>query len=85
MVEILEWVAPIATMIAAMLTAANLGARVTGYGFAIFAVASVCWSIIGLSSGQTNLLVTNGFLALVNAVGVWVGITVDYGDRCNNP
>lgn len=80
MVEILEWVAPIATMIAAMLTAANLGARATGYGFAIFAVGSVCWSIIGLTSGQTNLVVTNGFLALVNAVGVrrWLGRQAKY-------
>jgi hypothetical protein len=27
------WVAPAATMIAAMMTAANLGARVIGWGF----------------------------------------------------
>lgn len=58
-------------MIAAMMTAANLGARVTGGGFVVFTVGSVAWSIVGLSSGQTNLLATNGFLTLVNLVGVW--------------
>lgn len=65
------WIAPIATMIAAMLTAANLGARVTGWGFVIFTIGSVCWSIVGLRTGQTNLLATNGFLTLVNLVGIW--------------
>lgn len=58
-------------MIAAMMTAANLGARVTGWGFVVFVVGSVCWSLVGLSSGQTNLLATNLFLTLVNAVGIW--------------
>jgi hypothetical protein len=69
--DIAGWVAPAATMIAAMMTAANLGARVTGFGFVVFTIGSVAWSVVGLTSGQTNLVVTNGFLTLVNAVGIW--------------
>jgi hypothetical protein len=69
--EAAGWIAPIATMIAAMMTAANLGARVTGWGFVVFTIGSVGWSIVGASSGQTNLVATNGFLTLVNAVGIW--------------
>ncbi len=65
------WIAPIATMLAAMMTAANLGARVTGWGFVIFTIGSVGWSIVGISTGQENLLLTNGFLTLVNFVGIW--------------
>lgn len=65
------WIAPVATMIAAMMTAANLGARITGWGFVVFAVGSVAWSIVGISSGQTNLLATNIFLTFVNLVGIW--------------
>lgn len=65
------WIAPIATMIAAMMTAANLGARVTGWGFVVFTFGSIAWSVVGLGSGQNNLLATNGFLTLVNLVGVW--------------
>lgn len=65
------WIAPIATMIAAMMTAANLGARVTGWGFVVFTVGSIAWSLVGFSSGQTNLLATNVFLTLVNLVGIW--------------
>jgi hypothetical protein len=65
------WVAPIATMIAAMMTAANLGARVTGWGFVIFTIGSICWTLLGILTGQTSLIVANGFLILVNLVGIW--------------
>lgn len=58
-------------MIAAMMTAANLSARVTGWGFVVFTAGSVAWSVVGLSSGQTNLVATNGFLTIVNLIGVW--------------
>lgn len=64
-------IAPVATMIAAVMTAANLGARVTGWGFVVFTVGSIAWTTVGVSSGQTNLLATNGFLTLVNLVGIW--------------
>lgn len=66
-----EWIAPVATMIAAIMTAANLGARVTGWGFVVFTVGSIGWVIVGLGSGQTNLVATNAFLTAVNAVGIW--------------
>lgn len=65
------WVAPAATMIAAMMTAANLGARFTGWGFVVFTIGSIAWSVVAISSGQQNLLWTNGFLTLVNLVGIW--------------
>jgi len=58
-------------MIAAMMTAANLGARVTGWCFVVFTLGSICWSLVGFSTGQTNLLATNGFLTLVNLIGIW--------------
>ncbi|MDQ2764460.1 MAG: PRC-barrel domain-containing protein [Pseudomonadota bacterium] len=71
MIEAAGWIAPIATMIAAMMTAANLGARTTGWGFVVFTAGSVCWATVGLSTGQTNLVATNVFLTLVNLVGIW--------------
>lgn len=71
MTDILNWVAPAATIIAAMMTAANLGARITGWGFAIFLIASLAWTAIGATTGQGSLVYANAFLILVNAVGVW--------------
>lgn len=71
MEDAVGWIAPAATMIAAMMTAANLGARFTGWGFVVFTIGSIAWSAVGLWSGQTNLLATNGFLTIVNLLGVW--------------
>lgn len=67
----MEWIAPAATMIAAMMTAANVNARVTGWGFVVFLVGSVGWTLVGLTSGQANLVASNGFLTLVNCIGIW--------------
>ena len=53
------------------MTAANLGAKVTGWGFVLFTLGSLAWCGVAIASGQQNLLVTNGFLVLVNIVGVW--------------
>lgn len=69
--DYLGWFASAATMIAAMMTAANLGSRLTGWGFVVFSLGSICWAVVGAISGQTSLAVTNGFLLLVNLVGVW--------------
>lgn len=69
--DIFGWIAPIATTIAALMTAANLGSRVTGWGFVLFTVGSLAWSTVAISTDQTNLLLTNGFLTLVNIVGIW--------------
>jgi PRC-barrel domain len=68
---LLEWVAPAATIIAAIMTAANLGTRITGWGFAIFLLASAAWTALGIYSGQNSLVYANAFLIIVNAVGVW--------------
>jgi sporulation protein YlmC with PRC-barrel domain len=69
--EIAGWVAPIATTIAALVTASNLGARVTGWGFVIFTVGSIGWTIYGVSTGQDNLLWQNLLLTAINLLGVW--------------
>ncbi|WP_443478415.1 PRC-barrel domain-containing protein [Novosphingobium aerophilum] len=71
MEDVAGWIAPAATMIAAMMTAANLGARVTGWGFVVFMIGSIAWSVVGLASGQNNLLATNVFLIFVNLIGAW--------------
>lgn len=71
MEEVAGWIAPAATMIAAMMTASNLGARFTGWGFVVFLVGSIAWSAFALLTDQPNLLWTNLFLCLVNFVGIW--------------
>lgn len=69
--DLAGWIALVATCVAAMMTAANLSARVTGWGFVIFTVGAAAWIVVGLATHQTQLLYSNIFLAAVDVVGVW--------------
>ena len=71
MTDIISWVATVTTIVAASLTAANLGARITGYGFAVFLVGSVSWLTTGLLTEQPALVWTNVVLTILNVFGVW--------------
>jgi membrane protein implicated in regulation of membrane protease activity len=71
MINLAGWIALAATCLAALITAANLGARITGYGFAVFFIGAISWCVVGLATGQKQLLYSNGFLAIVDVVGVW--------------
>ena len=71
MTDILPWLATAATVLAASMTAANLGSRITGYGFAVFTVGSLCWIGVGLTSNQPALVWTNVVLTFLNLFGVW--------------
>jgi sporulation protein YlmC with PRC-barrel domain len=71
MEELAGWVAPIATALAAMMTASNLGTKITGWGFVVFTVGSLAWILVAIATDQTNLLLTNGFLMIVNVIGIW--------------
>ena len=54
--QIASWVATIATIIAACMTASNLGSRITGYGFIVFTIGSIAWLALGLLTGQPALV-----------------------------
>ncbi|QDZ06785.1 PRC-barrel domain containing protein [Sphingomonas panacisoli] len=71
MVDLAGWLALAATSIAAVMTAANLGPRVTGWGFVIFTVGAAAWIAIGLATHQSQLLYSNCFLAVVDLIGIW--------------
>jgi membrane protein implicated in regulation of membrane protease activity len=67
----ISWVATAATIIAACMTASNLGTRITGFGFAVFLVGSLSWITVALMSGQPALLWTNIVLSVLNLFGIW--------------
>ena len=71
MAESISWVATVATVLAALMTASNLGSRITGYGFCVFLVGSLSWLAVALLTNQTALLWTNVALTLLNIFGVW--------------
>ena len=71
MTEIISWIATGATIIAASMTASNLGSRITGYGFCVFLIGSVCWLATGLMTEQPALVWTNVVLTVLNIFGIW--------------
>lgn len=71
METILTWVAPVATIVAALMTASNLGARITGAGFIVFTVGSLAWLTLGLIGDDPALLWMNVALTALNLFGIW--------------
>ena len=71
MEQIASYVAPVATTIAAMIVASNLGARITGFGFIVFTIGSIAWTVLGIATDQPNLLWQNVVLTALNLFGVW--------------
>src|SRR6185369_4707977 len=71
MAESISWIATIATIIAASMTASNLGSRVTGYGFAVFTFGALCWIAVGALTHQPALLWTNIVLLVLDIFGIW--------------
>jgi hypothetical protein len=71
MYETLNWIATAATIGGVLLTASNLGARVTGTGFIVLLVGSLCWLAVALTSEQQALLWTNAALTFLNIFGIW--------------
>jgi hypothetical protein len=71
MADTISWVATVATIIAAFMTASNLGSRVTGFGFAVFTIGALCWIAVGALTHQPALLWTNVVLTVLDLFGVW--------------
>jgi nicotinamide riboside transporter PnuC len=67
----LEWIAAIGTVIAAGLLAADLGRKVTGWGFVLFCVVAITWIVSGLTTNALPIAAMNGVLLLINIYGVW--------------
>jgi len=71
MENLISWAATAATIVAACMTASNLGTRITGYGFAVFLLGSLAWLATGLLTHQPALVWTNVVLTILNVFGIW--------------
>jgi hypothetical protein len=54
-----------------LLTASNLGSKVTGSGFVVFLFGSLSWIGVSFTTGQQALLWTNIVLTFLNLFGIW--------------
>lgn len=72
----LEWIAAISGVLGAILVASNC--RFSGYGFLLFLVSSVTWSMCAYASKQDALLINQlGFVA-INLLGVYRWLIADW-------
>jgi hypothetical protein len=69
----LNWIPAVLTMIASLMIAANLGARVTGAGFVGVALASALWITLQSTGNEpdSSIIAMHSILLLVNLFGVW--------------
>ena len=73
-----NWIAAVATLIAAFTIAANLGARVTGWGFVGYVLASALWitSQTTATDPDSSVVFMHSVLLLVNLFGAWRWLAV---------
>ena len=77
MEQLASYVAPVATTIAALIVASNLGSRITGAGFIVFTIGSIAWALLGLFVASLALAPANVLVALVLAAqGVFYGLAI---------
>ena len=67
----LRTVAACTTIVAAAMVAANINARITVAGFAIFTVASIAWMADGWFESKSSLVIQNVILLVINILGIW--------------
>lgn len=79
--QLFQWGAGISGMIAAVMVAARLTDRITGYGFAVFTVSSVLWVTAGLWDETYSLALQNAVLTAVNLFGVYRWLLAPQGPR----
>ena len=71
MLEALEWIAMGTGICAAIMISADLGRKITGTAFVIFAVSSTAWVAIGVAENEPPLLYQNLVLTVINCIGIY--------------
>ena len=69
--EILEWYATVSGVIAALMLAADVNRKVTGFGFVLFCTMNIAWIAFARMDDTGGLMWQNIILFGVNLIGVW--------------
>lgn len=71
MKEFLGYAAMLTGTVAAIMVSANIGRRITGYGFVIFTASSLTWIAYALQGGEAPLMLQNAVLTAINVAGIY--------------
>lgn len=68
-----KWIGTAAGVAGALVIATNLGS--VAYGFMLFLVSSILWSLVGWMQREASLVVLQGAFTVINVVGIvrWLG------------
>ncbi|MDP8993725.1 MAG: hypothetical protein M3N07_01885, partial [Pseudomonadota bacterium] len=68
---ILEWYATVSGILAALMIAADISRKVTGWGFVLFCTMNVAWIWFALIDDTGGLVTQNVALFFVNLLGIY--------------
>jgi len=71
LIDILKWSASISGMIAAFMVSLDNGRRVTGWGFVLFVLSSICWISGAVLTDDWALGTQNIVLFGINLFGIY--------------
>lgn len=71
MIDVLKWFATGATIVAAVMVAADMGRKVTGWSFVVFAASSAAWIAAGALDTEPSITTQNIVLLGINLLGIW--------------
>lgn len=69
--DIVKWAASISGMVAAFMVSLDAGRRLTGYGFLLFVLSSICWFAGAWMTEDWALGTQNTVLFAINILGVY--------------
>ncbi len=69
--EILEWYATISGIVAALMIAADIDRKITGWGFILFCTMNAAWIWFALIDDTGGLVTQNAVLFFVNLLGIY--------------
>ena len=67
--SVLKWVGTATGVIGALILALNL--PLSGWGWVLFAVSSLCWTIAGVAMRDYSLVVLQSAFFIVDILGIW--------------
>jgi hypothetical protein len=69
--DILEWYATISGIVAALMIAADINRRITGWGFVLFCTMNGAWIWFALIDETGGLMTQNIALFFINVLGIY--------------
>ncbi|HAD24774.1 MAG TPA: hypothetical protein DDW95_04590 [Alphaproteobacteria bacterium] len=69
--SVLRWIAALTGISAAIMVSLHLSQKFTAWGFVIFTLSSITWTVAGWMEDEPSLMTQNIVLTIINLVGIY--------------